>query len=297
MWSAIGRLLSEQFAIAEITQRIRLSDGEIHSTWRARYGEHDVFVKCNSRDMLDLFIREAEQLELLARTGTVKVPTVYGVGSDRDVSFLLLEYIPLRPMDGESARQLGEQLARLHQWSEQPQFGLDFDNNFTTSPQPNNWLRRWSHFFSEQRIGWQLLLAAEKGIQYGNSELIIDCAERLLASHHPQPSLLHGDLWPANYGNSHSGPWIFDPACYWGDRECDLALLPDFPALPQHILHGYQSVWPLPTDYLSRQSAYRLYYLLNRANVFGGDWITEAQRAVGALLDPDGPKMQHVKPD
>ncbi|QUG75426.1 phosphotransferase [Erwinia sp. E602] len=297
MWSAIDRLLSEQFGQAEISARRELPGGEVHSAWQLRYGEREVFVKCNQREMLDLFTWEADQLQLLARTGTVRVPEVYGVGSSRDHSFLLLEFIAPTPLNAENAWQLGAQLARLHQWSEQPQFGLDFDNNITTSPQPNSWLKRWSVFFAEQRIGWQLQLAAEKGIQYGNSELIVSCAQAALSNHHPEPSLLHGDLWPANCSGSAEGPWLFDPACYWGDRECDLAMLSWFSDLPAQIAEGYDSVWPLPADYRKRQPVYQLYYLLNRANVFGGSWMNEAQQAVGALLDTDeGGKQQRHAP-
>jgi len=287
MWSAIGRLLSEQLGSADIGQKTSLPVGDVHPAWHIRYGEHDVFVKCNQRDMLDLFTWEAAQLELLARSQTVRVPAVYGVGSDRDVSFLLLEYIPLTPLDSTSALELGQQLARLHQWSEQAHFGFDFDNNITTTPQPNSWLRRWSVFFAEQRIGWQLQLAAEKGIQYGNIDLIISCVQRALATHQPQPSLLHGDLWPTNCGGSAEGPWIYDPACYWGDRECDLAMLSWYTALPPQIYEGYQSIWPLPAGFSQRQPIYQLYYLLNRANVFGGEWLLESQRAIGELLDAD----------
>ncbi len=68
---------------------------------------------------------------------SVRVPEVYGVGSDRDYSFLLLEYQQLKPLDAHGAYRLGQQLAHLHQWSEQPQFGLDFDSDLTTTPQPN----------------------------------------------------------------------------------------------------------------------------------------------------------------
>ncbi|WP_338637850.1 fructosamine kinase family protein [Erwinia persicina] len=296
MWSAISRLLSEQWGPAEITGRTELPGGDVHPAWHLRYGEHDVFVKCNQRDMLDLFTWEADQLQLLARSQTVRVPAVYGVGSDRETSFLLLEYIPVRPLDAHGAFQLGQQLARLHQWSEQPQFGLDFDNNITTSLQPNSWLKRWSVFFSEQRIGWQLQLASEKGILYGDIDLIVRCAQKMLESHHPEPSLLHGDLWPANCAGSDSGPWIFDPACYWGDRECDLAMLSWHPDIPAQVYDGYQSVWPLPADFLQRQPIYQLYYLLNRANVFGGHWLAEAQRAVGTLLDGDELGKRHARP-
>lgn len=296
MWSTISRLLSEQFGNAEITQRRELPGGDVHPAWHIRYGEHDVFVKCNSKEMLSLFTWEADQLALLQRTQTVHVPAVYGVGHYREVSFLLLEYIEPLPLDAAQAFQLGQQLARLHQWSEQAQFGLDFDNNITTTPQPNGWLRRWSVFFAEQRIGWQLQLAEEKGIRYGDTEEIIACVQRALASHQPQPALLHGDLWPANCAGSTGGPWIFDPACYWGDRECDLAMLSWFPDLPRQIYEGYHDVFPLPEGFSQRQPVYQLYYLLNRANVFGGSWLSEADFAVRQLLDDTVPQQRQARP-
>ncbi len=149
-----------------------------------------------------------------------------GHGADRDYSFLVMDYLPPRPLDAHSAFILGQQIARLHQWSDQPQFGLDFDNSLSTTPQPNTWQRRWSTFFAEQRIGWQLELAAEKGIAFGNIDAIVEHIQQRLASHQPQPSLLHGDLWSGNCALGPDGPYIFDPACYWGDPECDLAMLP-----------------------------------------------------------------------
>lgn len=101
------------------------------------YGDNEVFVKCDAREQLPIFTAEADQLALLARSKSVRVPEVYGVGSDRDYSFLLLEYQQLKPLDAHGAYCLGQQLAHLHQWSEQPQFGLDFDSDLTTTPQPN----------------------------------------------------------------------------------------------------------------------------------------------------------------
>ncbi len=44
-------------------------------------------------------------------------------------------------------------------------------------------------FFAEQRIGWQLELAAEKGITFGNIDAIVEHVQQRLASHQPQPSL------------------------------------------------------------------------------------------------------------
>ncbi|ANI31900.1 hypothetical protein PL78_18995 [Yersinia entomophaga] len=288
MWQAVNRLLSEQLGDAEVRERTELPGGDIHQAWRLSYGHTDVFVKCDRRDMLPIFTAEADQLSLLARSKTVRVPQVYGVGSDRDdSSFLLLEYLPLKSLDVHSAYCLGQQLAHLHQWSEQLQFGLDFDNDLSTTPQPNGWQRRWAQFFAEQRIGWQLQLAAEKGMIFGDIDEIIALVQAKLQNHQPQPSLLHGDLWPANCAASANGPVIFDPACYWGDRECDLAMLPLYPDLPAQIYDGYQSVWPLPSGFIERQPLYQLYYLLNRSNLFGGQHLVAAQKAVEQLLHPE----------
>ncbi|MFC3395715.1 fructosamine kinase family protein [Brenneria rubrifaciens] len=280
MWQAISQILEEYLGAADIQERQALPGGEIHSAWYVRYGEHEVFVKCDIREMLPKFTAEADQLSLLARSQTVNIPVVYGVGSSRDNSFLLLEYLPVKPLDAHGAWCLGEQLAHLHQWSDQPQFGLDFDNDLSTTPQPNCWQRRWPTFFAEQRIGWQLQLAAEKGMHFGDIETLIARVEERLLGHQPQPSLLHGDLWPDNCANSHNGCYLFDPACYWGDRECDLAMLPLYPKLPPQIYDGYQSVWPLDKDFIERQPVYQIYYLLNRANLFGGKNILEAQQAI-----------------
>ncbi|TKI05608.1 fructosamine kinase family protein [Martelella alba] len=284
MWHAIERLLAEALTGDGILERRELPGGELHPTWYIRFGDHEVFVKSDNRDMLQKFTSEADQLAMLARSKTVRVPKVYGVGSDRDYSFLLMEFLPERPFDAHGAYCLGQQLARLHQWSEQPQFGLDFDNDLSTITQPNAWQRRWATFYAEQRIGWQLQLAAEKGLRYGDIDYVIAHIAFLLRDHQPQPSLLHGDLWPDNCANSPLGCYLYDPACYWGDRECDLAMLPLYPELLPQIYDGYQSVWPLDRGFIHRQPVYQLYYLLNRACLFGGEHIAAAEQALDRVL-------------
>ncbi len=288
MLQSVTHLLSEYFdASYDIKEKTELPGGDIHHAYWISNGEHQVFIKYNSREHLPVFSAEAEQLALLSRTKTVRVPNVYGLGSSRDNSFLLLEFLPQKALDAHSAYCLGQQIAHLHQWVGQPQFGLDFDNDLNTSPQPNSWQKRWSSFFAEQRIGWQLQLAAEKGINFGSIDEIVERIQKKLNSHQPQPSLLHGDLWPANCGSTSTGPVVFDPACYWGDRECDLAMLPLHAHLPAQIYDGYQSIWPLPVGFIKRQPIYQLYYLLNRCNLFGGEHLPIAQHALEHVLIVD----------
>ncbi|SQC12611.1 protein kinase-like protein [Klebsiella pneumoniae] len=266
MWQAISTLLRDWHTEdAEIELKTELPGGEIHSAWHLRFGGKDYFVKCDERELLPIFTAESDQLELLSRSKTVRVPQVFAVGSDRDYSFVVMEYLPPRPLDAHNAFLLGQQLAHLHQWSDQPQFGLDFDNDLSTTPQPNAWQRRWSVFFC--RAAYRLAAGARGG------EGIALWRYRYLSRYGTaatgQPSaaafVLHGDLWSGNCALGPDGPYIFDPACYWGDRECDLAMLPMHPEQPPQIYDGYQSVSPLPSGFLDRQPIYQLYTLLNRA--------------------------------
>ncbi len=103
MWQAISRLLSEQLGEGEIELRNELPGGEVHAAWHLRYAGHDFFVKCDERELLPGFTAEADQLELLSRSKTVTVPKVWAVGADRDYSFLVMDYLPPRPLDAHSA--------------------------------------------------------------------------------------------------------------------------------------------------------------------------------------------------
>lgn len=286
MWQAMCRLLSEHLGEAELRNKVILSGGDIHHTLRIDYGEHTVFIKQNRREFLPLFKQEAEQLEMLAKSQTITVPKVYGVGSNKHHSFLLLEYFPLKPFDNTNAWHFGQQLARLHQWEEQPSYGFDFDTMLSTIVQPNGWEKRWNSFFAEKRIGLQLQLASEKGMVFSDIQQIVDIVKDKLAGHQPQPSLLHGDLWPANCAITQNIEGVlYDPACYWGDRECDIAMLPLYQELPIQIIDGYQSVWPFPNGFLDRQPIYQLYYLLNQAHIFGNEQsYHQAQTIIDSLL-------------
>ncbi len=233
MWQAISTLLRDWHTEdAEIELKTELPGGEIHSAWHLRFGGKDYFVKCDERELLPIFTAESDQLELLSRSKTVRVPQVFAVGSDRDYSFVVMEYLPPRPLDAHNAFLLGQQLAHLHQWSDQPQFGLDFDNDLSTTPQPNAWQRRWSVFC---RAAYRLAAGARGGegialwryrylSRYGTAATGQPSAAAFAAARGSVVRQLR--LRP-------DGPYIFDPACYWGDRECDLAMLPMHPEQPR----------------------------------------------------------------
>ncbi|TOO43842.1 fructosamine kinase family protein, partial [Vibrio parahaemolyticus] len=178
----------------------------------------------------------------------------------------------------------GQQLAQLHQWGEQKEFGFDTDNYLGSTLQPNQWHKKWCMFFAEQRIGWQLQLLKEKGVTLVDIDDFIDVVKQLLANHTPEPSLLHGDLWNGNVALTAFGPICFDPACYWGDRECDIAMTELFGGFQPEFYQGYESVMPLLPGYHERKDIYNLYHILNHCNLFGGHYLEQAQLTINKII-------------
>ncbi|MGR2767201.1 fructosamine kinase family protein [Photobacterium sp. GSS17] len=289
MWQAISHQLSDVLDRPfRIIEKEPVEGGDINECYCIGDGNERFFVKMNDRDQLSLFETEAESLHILNEADCILVPRCIHLGTSKDKSFLILNYLPTKVLDNESGFTLGQKLARLHAWGDQPEYGFDIDNYIGLTPQPNNWRRRWCRFFAEQRIAWQLQLCNEKGISFGNIDTITGKVIELLMNHQPKPSLLHGDLWQGNAAVTVNGPIIFDPASYWGDRECDIALTELFGGFPPTFYEGYQSVWPLDEGYESRKPLYNLYHILNHCNLFGGTYIAQAERMIDELGLLDG---------
>lgn len=285
MWQAISQQLSETLMFQfTITEKTKISGGDINECYMISDGDQRYFLKVNERNAFPLFEAEVDNLSELRRSDTVFVPEVVLLGCCKDASFLILNYFPTKSLETTDASfQFGQQLARLHQWGEQKEFGFDSDNYIGATLQPNPWMKKWHRFFSEQRIGWQLQLLSEKGIKFGDNEKIIESVADILKHHRPTPSLLHGDLWNGNVANSAFGPLCFDPACYWGDKECDIAMTELFGGFSASFYEGYASLQTLPPEYQDRKQAYNLYHLLNHCNLFGGHYLQDAQQVIDKL--------------
>ncbi|EFO50466.1 fructosamine kinase, partial [Vibrio parahaemolyticus K5030] len=160
MWQAISQQLSDTLLFEyQITEKVRLSGGDISESYMINDGEQRYFVKINDREFLHKFEVEAESLHLLRETSTIFVPEVVLVGKTKNNAFIILNYLPTKPLDDpENSFKFGQQLAQLHQWGEQKEFGFDTDNYLGSTLQPNQWHKKWCMFFAEQRIGWQLQL-------------------------------------------------------------------------------------------------------------------------------------------
>ncbi|QLB13027.1 fructosamine-3-kinase [Bisgaardia hudsonensis] len=285
MWKSISQVLADQFgAYYFIKTKQKIHTGETNETWLINDGIQPVFVKINDRSYRSMFRAEAEQLERLYQTKTVNVPKVYGVGISQSHSFLLLEALPIQKTSNQNMGIFGQQLAKLHLLDGSEKYGLDFDTWLGSIYQPNDWKNNWSTFFSEYRIGWQLQLCYEKGIDFGNIELIIQTVTKKLNKHQPKPSLVHGNLWTENCALVNNQIFTYDPAIYWGDRECDLAFTELFEPFSKEFYENYNSIYPVDKNFNERKKIYQLYYLLNFSHRFPNHYINLTKTFIDDLL-------------
>ena len=250
------------------------------------------FVKLNDDSKLPMFAAESAGLKAIAATRTVRVPQAITHGNAGEHAFLVLEYLNLN--SSGKAHLLGEQLAALHR-TQAPQFGWQQDNTLGETPQPNVWASGWVTFWREQRLGFQLDLAARNGYGGELQKLGQQLMEKLpdyFGDYHPVPSLLHGDLWGGNHAYAEDGtPVLFDPAPYYGDRESDLAMTELFGGFDRAFYAAYRAAWPLDAGYARRKALYNLYHILNHANLFGGGYARQAEGMMQRLLGTDSDKQ------
>ncbi|AKD37454.1 fructosamine kinase [Pasteurella multocida subsp. multocida OH4807] len=287
MWKHVSQVLADQFgAYYSIKHKEKIHTGEMHEAWIIDDGIQPVFVKVNDKTFRSMFRAEADQLHLLAKTNTINVPTAYTVGCSHSHSFLLLEALPLNKDNStEAMATFGQQLAQLHLIKGSENYGLDFDTWLGPEYQPNEWHDNWAKFFSEQRIGWQLQLCREKHINFGDIDAIVQKVAESLAKHKPQPALLHGNLWIENCATVNNEIVTYDPACYWGDRECDLAFTELFEPFPSQFYENYDRTYPIDVGYQDRKPLYQLYYLLNFSHRFHKHYVELTKKFIQDLLN------------
>jgi protein-ribulosamine 3-kinase len=264
-----------------------LSGGDINSAYRLQGSDKSYFIKLNRVDLVAMFEAEFAGLQDIARTQTVRVPVPVVCGKTAGHSFLVLEDLEFGCSNKASDRLLGQQLALMHQ-QQRPYFGWHRNNTIGSTLQLNSQSDDWLTFWREQRLGFQLKLAANKGygaILQANGERLCNDMATLFDNYLPKPSLLHGDLWAGNAAVDKQGsPVIFDPACYYGDREADLAMTELFGGFSRDFYAAYQAVCPLDHGYGVRKTFYNLYHILNHLNLFGGGHLRQAESMMAMLL-------------
>lgn len=277
-------------ATSSLLQQVNISSiggGCINSAYKLDSNGQSYFIKVNSPHLAAMFEAEAEGLQEMYAINAVRVPEVICYGVADGHSYLALEYIPLGSLRGQASALFGQQLAALHQ-KQQPYFGWHRDNTIGSTPQINDREHDWLTFWQQERLGKQLAFAAKNGfggrLQAQGEKLLLSL-DKLLQGHEPHPSLLHGDLWGGNAAADGSGnPVIFDPACYYGDRETDLAMTELFGGFGGDFFAAYQDVYPVDDGYQMRKTLYNLYHIINHLNLFGGGYLGQAESMIDRLL-------------
>jgi fructosamine-3-kinase len=260
--------------------------GSINQCYGIRDRARQYFVKFNQPNQLSMFEVEALGLKDLAASATLRIPKVLATGLTDRQSYLILEWLELGSGQPHHWQQLGQKLAQHHRCSIGPAFGWQQQNTIGSTPQPNPWTQTWLEFWQQHRLGFQSQLAQRRGGQFPKQRELLAALPQLLDGYHPQPSLVHGDLWGGNAGFTVTGePVIFDPAVYYGDREVDVAMTELFGGFPAAFYQGYQQEFPLEAGYQQRKILYNLYHILNHFNLFGGSYWAQANRMIDQILD------------
>ncbi|WP_158527316.1 fructosamine kinase family protein [Pelagibaculum spongiae] len=251
-------------------------------------GQLRFLLKTTCIEKQPMLVAEANNLRQLKQTSTIRVPEVIWCGEASNEAVLLVEWL-----DFQSAgnwQQLAKKITELHRYpvandtSQQPAYGWADDNYLGENLQKNGFKTRWCDFFAEQRIGVQLEQAARNNFVLGSVNLLIDQVRKKLSDHQPDISLVHGDFWSGNVGFCHKSPVIYDPACYYGDRETDFAMASLFGGFSPQFFSCCQQDWPLPAGWENRRVIYNLYHLLNHLNLFGSHWEADVHKALQQLL-------------
>ena len=279
-------------AIADITgyhfrdyQIARQSGGDINQAWRLYDNERQYFVKTNHADLLPMFEAEKAGLDEIFQSRTIRVPRVFCCGAQGGHAFIVMEFLDISGTVDESL--LARQLAAMHLHT-RDSFGFRIDNTIGSTPQINDENPGWVDFWQTHRLGFQLELARQNTLNnkmITRGEKLNGFVDRFFSDYQPLASLLHGDLWGGNYGADGPGnPVIFDPACYYGDHEADLAMMELFGGPGRRFFDIYNEVFSIDHGYTTRRDLYNLYHILNHANLFGGHYSRSALNLIDKLL-------------
>lgn len=258
-----------------------VSGGCINQCYRVTdSNKRSLFVKINKSSAFPgLLIKEMNGLRFLEHQQIIKIPEVLDYDEEGDLQILVMEWIYQGDPTKHSWQKLGEQLARLHQVSNQ-HYGFDEGNYIGSLLQDNTWQQSWVIFFIEHRLKPQINLANAKGqltnqLQSLFEKLFVKLPEIF---DDDKPALLHGDLWRGNLVfDVSTDPMLIDPSVYFGSRHIDLAMTTLFGGFDTVFYDSYHHHYPLPPNHKQQWDICNLYPLLVHVNLFGGSYLPAIQ--------------------
>lgn len=286
IWPHLEQVISDKTqSLFHITERQTLSGGDINNAYKISDGKQSYFVKTNRKSQSFMFEAEVVSLIALNQSHSIIVPEVIAQGVFGSDSYLVLSYIDIQGQPNSAL--FGQKLAELHLCCES-RFGFDIDNTIGSTPQINAWSESWIEFWQKERLNFQIQLAKKNGLGHQLVDLGLKLVEKtpyFFKSYQPKASLLHGDLWTGNWSaTAHGEPVIYDPACYYGDHETDLARTELFGHPGIHFYGAYKEIFAIDDGYAVRKLFYNVYHILNHANLFGGSYIQQSINSIEQLL-------------
>ncbi|KAI1297860.1 Ketosamine-3-kinase [Halotydeus destructor] len=272
--------------------------------------DRKIYVKiCDKNNSAEVMAGEYESLKSIMATETTRVPEPMRVVFDPDQentnrTVLVMEHIEMTPLTKYQG-ELGTQLANLHLHNEQldekrkynnsylgqsvnndenkivvEQFGFDVVTCCGSLPMLNEWEDDWVSFYSRHRLDHQIRMIEDN---FGDREisklwselqLVIPKFFRVFSEEEAElkPSLLHGDLWSGNSAETDECPVIFDPCCFYGHSEYDLAIGQMFGGFEKEFHQQYHSIRKKVKGQDDRIELYQLFHYLNHWNHFGSSY-------------------------
>lgn len=277
-------LLALQKEVKEVFIK-SIGGGSINQTYQLQLADGSFyFCKINSASAFPhLFLKEKRGLEILGQTGAIHVPQVIVVSHFEDQQILILQWIKSGVKDKSFFKLFGEQLAALHQHTQQ-QFGLDEDNYMGSVPQQNKPMVDWSQFFIQARLQPMVKACMDKALLTATDGQLFEALYKKLPQifdDAQKPALLHGDLWSGNYMcNSKQQPVLIDPAVYYGHPAADLGLTTLFGGFDKAFYESYHYHQPLPANHRQQWEVCNLYPLLIHLFLFGKSYYSGIQQTL-----------------
>jgi len=261
--------------------------GDINQAWRVVTNEGIYFLKENRHPPVSEFLAiEKQGLEILEKTGTIKIPKTFEAGNLNGTAYLIMEYLPTMRPNKLGWERMGQQLAALHRTT-QEHFGLDHNNFIGSLPQSNNAHSTWVEFYVNERLEPQIKMAADRRLLNANDLKRFDKLYQEIPAICPEepPSLTHGDLWSGNFLiTQNQTPVLVDPAISYAHREMDLAMSHLFGGFDQDFYHAYEATFRTADGFLDRIEIYQLYYLLVHLNLFGKGYVGKVRHVTRQFL-------------
>jgi fructosamine-3-kinase len=236
-------------------------------------------------------MREAQQLAHLRMLG-VPVPTVYGfrlASLDEPDSWLLMEWREGKDLAAVKALATPEQFEKLQ--GELAEVVLMMHQQIGPAYMrvgcDDQEVPEWHRFFSGIYDPMWLDLEKDPSTSRGCKKAFNKIRENLprLLDHPDKPRLVHWDLWSGNVlAAQDNGGFrissLLDPICKYAHAEAELAYLEMFQTVTKTFLDEYKRVLRPDDGYFGlRRQVYQLYFLMDHACFFGGQYHKKLEEA------------------